>query len=68
MGDENKVAGQTIKTEIQDLTLTHIHGYRGFDCSDNLFYINNGTAVVYHAAAAGIVLDMASGKIYDEFK
>ena len=46
------------KTEIKGLKLSHIHGYRGFDCRDNLFYINDGTAIVYHAAAAGIVLDL----------
>lgn len=52
----------TFKTEINGLKLSHIHGYRGFDCRDNLFYINDGTAIVYHAAAAGIVLDMVNHK------
>lgn len=50
----------SVKQDIKGLKLSYIHGYRGFDCRDNLFYINDGTSVVYHAAAAGIVLDMAT--------
>ena len=50
------------KTEINNLKLSRIHGYRGSDCRDNLFYINDGTMIVYHAAAAGIVLDLTSSE------
>jgi WD40 repeat protein len=50
-----------IKQEINSLKLSHIHGYRGFDCRDNLYYINDGAYIVYHAAAAGIVLDINRG-------
>lgn len=49
-----------IKTEIQGLKLNHIHGYRGYDCRDNLFYIDDGNSIVYHAAGAGIVLDLTT--------
>lgn len=52
-----------VKQEINSLKLCHVHGYRGFDCRDNLFYINDGTTVVYHAAASGIVLDLVTCKL-----
>lgn len=54
----DEVADFQVKNEINGLKLCHIHGYRGFDCRDNLFYINDGTNIVYHAAAAGVVLDL----------
>lgn len=42
-----------------DLDLAWVHGYRGFDCRNNVFFVNNGMGrlVVYYAAALGIVLD-----------
>jgi hypothetical protein len=50
----------TIKQDIKGLKLSYIHGYRGFDCRDNIFYIADGSMIVYPAAAAGIVLDIAT--------
>jgi len=47
---------------VTDLQLEHIFGYRGFDCRDNLYYIADGTKIVYHAAGAGIVYDVQSGQ------
>ena len=47
-----------VKSEVNGLKLSHIHGYRGFDCRDNLYYVNDGNTIVYHAAAAGVVLDL----------
>ena len=41
--------------------MNHIHGYRGFDCRDNLFYIDDGAKIVYPAAGAGVVLDLKTG-------
>jgi WD40 repeat protein len=50
-----------------DLELDWVHGYRGFDCRNNLYYVspsgvdpahgNNSRRVIYYAAALGIVLD-----------
>lgn len=40
--------------------MSHVHGYRGFDCRDNVFYVNEGAAIVFPAAAAGIVHDLAT--------
>ena len=37
-------------------------GYRGFDCRNNLHFLNDGADIVYHAAGAGIVLNIASGE------
>ena len=33
-----------------------MHGYRGYDCRDNLFYSSKGE-IIYHIAALGIVYD-----------
>ncbi len=55
----------SLKADIKGLKLKFIHGYRGFDCRDNLFYINDGTSIVYHAAAAGVVYNLVDCmKIY----
>lgn len=38
--------------------------YRGYDCRNNLFYLQNGD-IVYHVAATGIVFDrMKTQKFY----
>ncbi|XP_072031189.1 echinoderm microtubule-associated protein-like 6 isoform X3 [Amphiura filiformis] len=47
-------------SKVQNLTLEYIHGYRGFDCRNNLHYINDGEDIVYHAAGAGIVQNLAT--------
>ena len=40
-----------------------MHGYRGFDARNNLHYLPGGdSSVVYHAAALGIVYDVATSK------
>lgn len=44
---------------MQELLLEHIHGYRGFDTRNNLHYLSD-TEIVYHAAAAGIVHNLAN--------
>ncbi|CAH1792746.1 unnamed protein product [Owenia fusiformis] len=46
--------------QVQDLQLDYIFGYRGFDCRRNLFYLNDGTDIIYHAAGAGIVQNLSS--------
>ncbi len=45
----------------QDLELDHIHGYRGFDCRDNLFYLADNESIVYPAAGAGVVHHIRRG-------
>ena len=35
-------------------------GFRGFDCRNNLHFLNDGADIVYHAAGAGIVLNLSS--------
>ena len=61
-GDDDVKFDSNIKTEIQGLKLCHIHGYRGYDCRDNLFYIDDGNSIIYPAAGAGIVLDLTTCK------
>lgn len=36
--------------------MDYVHGYRGYDCRDNLFYSAKGE-IIYHLAALGIVYD-----------
>lgn len=48
------------RDKIEGLKLNYIHGYRGTDCRDNLHYIEDGSKIVYCAAGAGIVLDLAT--------
>ncbi|XP_071834835.1 echinoderm microtubule-associated protein-like 6 isoform X3 [Apostichopus japonicus] len=47
--------------KVQFLDLSYIHGYRGFDCRNNLHYLNDGADIVYHAAGAGIVQNLEKG-------
>ncbi|XP_046338524.1 echinoderm microtubule-associated protein-like 6 isoform X1 [Haliotis rufescens] len=48
-------------TQVTDLQLEYIHGYRGFDARSNLCYMNDGADIVFHAAGAGIVQNLSSG-------
>ena len=41
--------------------MDHIHGYRGFDCRDNLFYLADKELIVYPAAGAGVVHNIRQG-------
>lgn len=47
-------------------------GYRGFDCRNNLHYLNDGADIIFHTAAAGIVQNLSTGnstcKQYFEIK
>jgi len=49
------------KRDVSELSLHHIHGYRGFDARNNLHYVNSGDSVIYHAAGAGIVHNITTG-------
>ncbi|KAA8578091.1 hypothetical protein FQN60_011515, partial [Etheostoma spectabile] len=42
------------KAPEEGLRLQFVHGYRGFDCRNNLFY-SQGGEVVYHVAAVAVV-------------
>ncbi|CAF1210286.1 unnamed protein product [Rotaria sordida] len=54
--DDSKPQGRIV-----DLQLHHIHGYRGFDCRDNLFYLPDNESIVYPAAGAGVIHDIRRG-------
>ncbi|XP_047458383.1 echinoderm microtubule-associated protein-like 6 isoform X2 [Mugil cephalus] len=49
------------KRLVEDLVLDHVFGFRGFDCRNNLHYLNDGTDIVYHTAAAAIVHSLSNG-------
>ena len=44
-----------------DLTVEWVHGYRSFDCRNNLRYSAAG-AIVFHAASLGVVYSKSLGK------
>ena len=44
-----------------DLELDWIHGYRSFDCRNNLRY-NGAGNIVFHAAAIGVVFNKSTGR------
>lgn len=46
----------------QDLVLDHVFGFRGFDCRNNLHYLNDGTDIVYHTASTAIVHSLSTGR------
>ena len=41
----------------EHLDLAFVHGYRGWDCRNNLSYADNADCIIYHVAALGIVLN-----------
>ncbi|GCB61884.1 hypothetical protein scyTo_0014405 [Scyliorhinus torazame] len=64
VGDPLLVGGDRVQdreSAITEIVLEHIFGYRGFDCRNNLHYLNEGTDIVFHTAAAGIVQNLSSG-------
>ncbi|KAM6956797.1 echinoderm microtubule-associated protein-like 6 [Aplochiton taeniatus] len=40
---------------VEDLGLEHVFGFRGFDCRNNLHYLNDGSDIVFHTAATAIL-------------
>ncbi|KAI1896973.1 hypothetical protein AGOR_G00100430 [Albula goreensis] len=49
------------KKLVEELVLDHVFGYRGFDCRNNLHYLNDGADIIFHTAAAAIVQSLSSG-------
>ncbi|XP_072293600.1 echinoderm microtubule-associated protein-like 6 isoform X2 [Eucyclogobius newberryi] len=49
------------KRVIEDLELEHVFGFRGYDCRNNLHYLNDGAEIVYHTAATAIVHSFSNG-------
>ena len=45
------------------MELDCVYGFRGFDCRNNLHYLNDGADIVYHAAGACVVLNLSSGML-----
>ena len=58
----------TTAPDADELELEWVHGYRGYDSRNNVFYVDaddkntNKMFAVYHAAALGIVVDLSSRK------
>ncbi|XP_033734062.1 echinoderm microtubule-associated protein-like 6 [Pecten maximus] len=49
-------------TQVTDLQLDYVFGYRGFDSRNNLHYLNEGADIIFHTAGAGIVQNLSSGQ------
>ncbi|KAG7492916.1 hypothetical protein MATL_G00019970 [Megalops atlanticus] len=49
------------KKLVEELVLDHVFGYRGFDCRNNLHYLNDGADIIFHTAAAAIVQNLSTG-------
>ncbi|GAB1295883.1 Echinoderm microtubule-associated protein-like 6 [Apodemus speciosus] len=49
------------KKLVEELALDHVFGYRGFDCRNNLHYLNDGADIIFHTAAAGVVQNLSTG-------
>jgi hypothetical protein len=45
--------------------LEHVFGYRGFDCRNNLHYLNDGADIIFHTAAAVVIQNLSAG-VYEE--
>ncbi|XP_030886862.1 echinoderm microtubule-associated protein-like 6 [Leptonychotes weddellii] len=48
------------KKLVEELALDHVFGYRGFDCRNNLHYLNDGADIIFHTAAAGVLQNLAT--------
>ena len=58
-----KSATPTASKPSSSLSLDWVHGYRGFDCRNNIFYLNNdGSNFLFHAASLSIVQDTVKHK------
>ncbi|VFV19097.1 echinoderm microtubule-associated [Lynx pardinus] len=49
------------KKLVEELALDHVFGYRGFDCRNNLHYLNDGADIIFHTAAAGVLQSLSTG-------
>lgn len=47
----------------QELVLDHVFGYRGFDCRNNLHYLNDGADIIFHTAAAVVIQNLSAGQL-----
>ncbi|XP_026868113.2 echinoderm microtubule-associated protein-like 6 isoform X4 [Electrophorus electricus] len=49
------------KKLVEELALDHVFGYRGFDCRNNLHYLNDGADIIFHTAAAAVIQNLSAG-------
>nr|XP_021335612.1 echinoderm microtubule-associated protein-like 6 [Danio rerio] len=49
------------KKTVEELSLDHVFGYRGFDCRNNLHYLNDGADIIFHTAAAAVIHSLSAG-------
>ncbi|XP_048842779.1 echinoderm microtubule-associated protein-like 6 isoform X2 [Brienomyrus brachyistius] len=48
------------KRLVEDLELEHVFGYRGFDCRNNLHYLNDGSDIIFHMAAVAVIQNLST--------
>ncbi|XP_042370926.1 echinoderm microtubule-associated protein-like 6, partial [Plectropomus leopardus] len=49
------------KKVVEELVLEHVFGYRGFDCRNNLHYLNDGNDIIFHTAATVVIQNLSAG-------
>ncbi|XP_076879607.1 echinoderm microtubule-associated protein-like 6 isoform X2 [Brachyhypopomus gauderio] len=49
------------KKLVEELALDHVFGYRGFDCRNNLHYLNDGADIIFHTAATAVIQNLSAG-------
>ncbi|CDQ57563.1 unnamed protein product [Oncorhynchus mykiss] len=49
------------KKLVEELALEHVFGFRGFDCRNNLHYLNDGADIIFHTAAAVVIQNLSAG-------
>ncbi|XP_029706344.1 echinoderm microtubule-associated protein-like 6 isoform X7 [Takifugu rubripes] len=49
------------KKVVEELLLDHVFGYRGFDCRNNLHYLNDGADIIFHTAATVVLQSLSAG-------
>uniref|UniRef100_H3CLU3 EMAP like 6 n=2 Tax=Tetraodon nigroviridis TaxID=99883 RepID=H3CLU3_TETNG len=49
------------KKLVEELLLDHVFGYRGFDCRNNLHYLNDGADIIFHTAATVVIQNLSAG-------
>lgn len=43
--------------------MDHVFGYRGFDCRNNLHYLNDGADIIFHTAATVVIQNLSAGQL-----
>ncbi|MEQ2200885.1 hypothetical protein XENOCAPTIV_004365, partial [Xenoophorus captivus] len=57
----DKLLKDNVTKKKKVLLLEHVFGYRGFDCRNNLHYLNDGADIIFHTAAVVVIQNLSAG-------